>query len=57
MMNELGNDDVVWCEECKFFCNADVGGEGECSVHEVSTWYGHDASLCPYFKSIKAGSD
>ena len=44
---------VIWCEDCKFFCHVDMGGEGECSVYEARAWYGHDASLCPYFKLIK----
>ena len=36
--------DVIWCEDCKFFGNADMGGEGFCSVYEKDTWYGCDAT-------------
>lgn len=54
MMNELGNDDVVWCEDCKFFGHADMGGEGWCDTYDAATWYGKNAIDCPYFKQRKA---
>jgi hypothetical protein len=30
----------LWCEDCKHFCNADMGGEGECDIDNHDTWYG-----------------
>jgi hypothetical protein len=48
------NDDVIWCEDCKFFGHADMGGEGDCAVYGTPTWYGRDASKCPYFKRKEA---
>ena len=42
-------DDLIWCEDCNYFGNADMGGEGQCSVYEKYTWYGCDATDCPYF--------
>ena len=54
MMNESGSDNVIWCEDCKFFENPDMGGEGDCSVYGAPTWYGRNAMDCPYFKQIKA---
>lgn len=30
----------LWCEDCKHFCNADMGGEGECDIDGHDTWYG-----------------
>lgn len=45
--------DVIWCEDCKFFGHADMGGEGVCSTYEKETWYGCDASDCPFFKPME----
>lgn len=36
-------DDTLWCEDCGHFCNADMGGEGECDVDGYDTWYGRPA--------------
>ena len=30
----------LWCEDCKHFCNADMGGEGVCDIDNHNTWYG-----------------
>lgn len=54
MMNEFGSDDVIWCEDCKFFGHADMGGEGWCDTYNTATWYGKNAIDCPYFKWRKA---
>ena len=40
MMYEFGSDDLIWCEDCKFFGHADMGGEGWCDTYEAATWYG-----------------
>ena len=40
----------VWCEECKHFCNADMGGEGECDIDNHDTWYG-----CPICEKFERG--
>ena len=51
------NDDVILCEDCKFFENPDMDGDGYCSVYKAPTWYWCDAVVCPYFKQIKAEED
>ena len=38
----------LWCENCAHFCNADMGGEGECAVDHLPTWYGN--SPCHRFE-------
>lgn len=38
----------VWCEDCKHFCNADMGGEGECDLDNHDTWYG--CPICEKFE-------
>ena len=45
--------DVIWCEDCQHFETPDMGGEGDCSVWGVQTWYGRSADYCPYFKRKK----
>ena len=44
MPNEMKPYDVspepLWCEDCKHFVNADMGGEGECDIDRHRTWYG-----------------
>lgn len=42
-------NETVWCEDCKFFGHADMGGEGWCDTYDKSTWYGCNAIDCPYF--------
>ena len=45
------NDDIedpLWCEDCAHFCNADMGGEGECDLDGHDTWYG-----CPACRKFK----
>lgn len=46
-------EDVIWCEDCKFFGHADMGGEGWCDVYEKETWYGCNAMNCLYFKRVE----
>ena len=43
----------LWCEDCRFFGHADMGGEGWCDVYDKSTWYGKNAIDCPYFVALK----
>ena len=38
----------LWCEDCKHFCNADMGGEGMCDIDNHDTWYG-----CPICKKAE----
>lgn len=45
--------DVIWCEDCQHFENPDMGGEGDCSVWGLQTWYGRSVGYCPYFKRKK----
>lgn len=58
MPNELKPYDVspepLWCEDCKHFCNADMGGEGECDIDRHRTWYG-----CPICENadLKGAND
>ncbi len=58
MPNELKPYDVsvdpLWCEDCKHFCNADMGGEGECDIDHHRTWYG-----CPICENanLKGAND
>lgn len=49
-VNKMCDYEVIWCEDCNYFGHADMGGEGKCSVYEKYTWYGCDATYCPYFK-------
>ena len=48
---------VIWCEDCKFFGHADMGGEGWCDVYEKATWYGCNAIDCPYFKPLMPNTE
>ena len=44
-------EDFVWCEDCTYFVNQDIGGEGWCDVYDKSTWYGNSYAMdCPYLK-------
>lgn len=43
-------NNVILCEDCKFFGDSDMGGEGWCCVYESATWYGHNAIDCAYYK-------
>ena len=43
------SQEIIWCEDCKFFGNADMGGSGQCDVYNKETWYGCNAIDCPYF--------
>ena len=46
--------DPLWCEDCRHFCNADMGGEGECDIDNSDTWFG--CLACKRFKQ-KEGAD
>ena len=39
--------DPLWWEDCRHFCNADMGGEGECDIDHHRTWYG-----CPICENV-----
>ena len=44
-------EDFVWCEDCTYFVNQDIGGEGWCDVYDKSTWYGNSYAMdCLYLK-------
>ena len=42
--------DVIWCEDCEYFSNVDMGGNGWCDTYEKATWYGCNAIDCRYFE-------
>lgn len=44
--------DPLWCEDCKHFCNADMGGEGMCDIDNHDTWYG-----CPICEKAELKGD
>ena len=46
-------DNIIWCEECKYFVLYDTSGEGFCEVYDKDTWYGYNAIDCPYFKKLE----
>ena len=41
-------DDLLWCEDCKYFTRYDMGGEGFCDIDDSSTWYGRP--ICEKFE-------
>lgn len=44
------DEEPLWCEDCKHFCNTDMGGEGECDINNHHTWYGCFAEDCENFE-------
>ena len=41
-------NELLWCEECEFFGDSDMGGEGYCKEKDEPTWYG-----CPACKKFR----